>query len=800
VSLRKLLRSCREAKFDEIVIVETNGGDPQVERAAKAFGAKYFTWEDPDKAQFTKFCEDRGLGTPEHFSDFAAARNYAFSKCEGDWICWLDSDDALVNGKNIRAWVERAMREDKDTLQAYYAYSHDKAGNVTMEQYRERIVKRGAGEWFPFLHELYLNKQKGLDALAVPKEAFHVIHSAIDEEIDRNQHDLRNARILLFHYEKQGQKLESRMWKMLGNACRGLGKYFDAIQAYEEHLNSSSWDMDHYFALYQSAFCYRAMNMPEEASAYDMRAVKIAPQYPQAWAGLAASELLSRRWKQALTFAEIGLAQYEIDPQGTMLVENNPTGLKKVLYYAQYRCLFEMGRHEDSLTPLGKLLKLFPKNEEYMRLWKITEVCLKQAELGKAQAMVLESLNQEESEEKIHAALKAIPKEVLDLAPYQHLKRLEPDRSKVSIAIACNNKLVRFGPSSLKEGVGGSEEAVIHMAEALALEGAWVDVFADTFEEGEHGNDGAKYRWYQSGSLRKSHVYDHVIAWRVGDMVAGSRYAARNNVVWMHDVGRMDQWSESAIENVDKVIVLSKYHRSTLPWIPEEKIIYSRNGIHPSWLAEPKNDPKKVIYASNPTRGLKTLLQMWPDVHATTGAELHLFYGFTEWHRRLVADNPYEQRYMVEIKQLFDQVKKYKVFDHGMVGHKELAEWMAQCGVAAAPTEFPEISMITAMKYQAMGCVPVITDYAAISETVQYGNKIPWKEGEPYPVARFKEKLIYLIHNEVAQAKIRAEMVPWARQAYEWQPVARQWIAELEGFSCKDLKETLPQTNSLVTT
>lgn len=74
----KFLRGCLESVkkiTDEIVIVETGSTDKTLE-IANEFGAKiyHFQW----------------------INDFSAARNYALSKSEGDWILYLDADERIT--------------------------------------------------------------------------------------------------------------------------------------------------------------------------------------------------------------------------------------------------------------------------------------------------------------------------------------------------------------------------------------------------------------------------------------------------------------------------------------------------------------------------------------------------------------------------------------------------------------------------------------------------------------------------------------------------------------------------------
>ncbi|MCK5346749.1 MAG: glycosyltransferase family 2 protein, partial [Candidatus Heimdallarchaeota archaeon] len=86
----KMLAGCLDSvkEADEIVVVDTGSEDRTV-AIAKAWTDKVFTdykWED----------------------HFAKARNYAMSKCTGDWILTIDADDRLVKGDmaKLRSVIE----------------------------------------------------------------------------------------------------------------------------------------------------------------------------------------------------------------------------------------------------------------------------------------------------------------------------------------------------------------------------------------------------------------------------------------------------------------------------------------------------------------------------------------------------------------------------------------------------------------------------------------------------------------------------------------------------------------------
>jgi glycosyltransferase involved in cell wall biosynthesis len=189
------------------------------------------------------------------------------------------------------------------------------------------------------------------------------------------------------------------------------------------------------------------------------------------------------------------------------------------------------------------------------------------------------------------------------------------------------------------------------------------------------------------------------------------------------------------------------------------------------------NDSKKVIYTSSYDRGLEHLLEIWPDVkEAVPEAELHVYYGWTLFEK-FYRNNPERMEWMDKVNKMMEHDG---ITHHGRVSQKEILEKMKECGVWAYPTHFGEISCITAMKAQMLGCVPIVINYAALQTTVQHGIKI---EGDIYDQDiknLFKEELIKLLKDEKKQEDIRKKMMPWAKKEYTWKKVAEQWSADFK--------------------
>ena len=119
---------------DEIVVVDTGSTD-RTKEIARSFQAVIYDFEWID--------------------DFAAARNFAFSKASQDYILWLDADDVLLEEDQLKL---KALKEnlttDIDSVTMLYHLSSDEFGNVTFSLRRNRLVKRSrAFRWIGPVHE-----------------------------------------------------------------------------------------------------------------------------------------------------------------------------------------------------------------------------------------------------------------------------------------------------------------------------------------------------------------------------------------------------------------------------------------------------------------------------------------------------------------------------------------------------------------------------------------------------------------------------------------------------------------------
>lgn len=92
----------------------------------------------------------------EWIDDFAAARNFSFSKAAGDYLMWLDADDVISeeNASRLSALKERLAETAPDVVMSRYVTSSDENGEPVFSFFRERLLKRTANfRWEGFIHE-----------------------------------------------------------------------------------------------------------------------------------------------------------------------------------------------------------------------------------------------------------------------------------------------------------------------------------------------------------------------------------------------------------------------------------------------------------------------------------------------------------------------------------------------------------------------------------------------------------------------------------------------------------------------
>lgn len=244
--LARCLNSALRAA-DEIIIVDTGSTDKTKQIASK-YSNRIFDFE---------WCDD-----------FSAARNFAFSKAEQDYVLWLDADDVILPTE-LEKLIDLKRHTEKGVNAFYMRYNtaFDELGNPTFWFYRERLIKNNAGlKWQGRVHE----------AIACPQPVEYC-NIAVTHKSVKTEYSNRNLLI----YEKQlalGEPFSPRDEFYYGRELFYNKHYEKAISVIEKFLKSGrGWEENNIEACRVCAQCKKALGNFDGALSSLLGAFAYAP-------------------------------------------------------------------------------------------------------------------------------------------------------------------------------------------------------------------------------------------------------------------------------------------------------------------------------------------------------------------------------------------------------------------------------------------------------------------------------------------------------------------------------------------
>jgi len=232
--LERCLNSAKDI-VDEIIIVDTGSTDKTKEIANKFTSKVYdFKWID----------------------DFAAARNYSFSKATKDFILWLDADDVILDeDKQKFIDLKNSLNSSIDIVMMKYNVGFDENGNVNFSYYRERLIKREKNyKWESPIHEVI-----------VPSGNLYYSNICITHKKEETKYSKRNLEI----FEKLLSKnieLDARQLYYYSRELMYNSQYEKAISYFNIFLNNkNAWIENKINACIDLSNCYKEIGNNEMA-------------------------------------------------------------------------------------------------------------------------------------------------------------------------------------------------------------------------------------------------------------------------------------------------------------------------------------------------------------------------------------------------------------------------------------------------------------------------------------------------------------------------------------------------------
>lgn len=197
--------------------------------------------------------------------------------------------------------------------------------------------------------------------------------------------------------------------------------------------------------------------------------------------------------------------------------------------------------------------------------------------------------------------------------------------------------------------------------------------------------------------------------------------------VMFHDLGCLAHYLDTDYALLaDGIVFVSEWQKQIFlrefpNTIPAERCCVIRNACNPFVLRGPasltdatdtlftrKRAALEVAYVSAPTRGLDTLLEIWPTVRAACpNVRLAVYSGQSIYGVRKEAD---------QYGWLSDGMPDGAEY-RGPLSHANLAERLFDTAIVAYPTAFEETSGIAPIEALAAGCSLICSDRGALPES-----------------------------------------------------------------------------------
>src|SRR5690625_1863471 len=235
--LEQCLKSV-SAICDEIIIVDTGSID-KTEKIAGKFTDKIYNFKWID--------------------DFAAARNYAFSLANMDYILWLDADDVFLEEDQMKLRdLKENLSPSVDGVSMNYILTFDEYGKPSFYFRRNRLVKRSNNfKWIGPVHE-YL--EVGGNILTAD---IAVVHRKDDKKESKSPSN-RNLRIFQKRM-KAGEVFSPRDLFYYANELKDHQKYKKSLIYYKKFLAiKKGWIEDRIRACLYMAESYAILDKQDE--------------------------------------------------------------------------------------------------------------------------------------------------------------------------------------------------------------------------------------------------------------------------------------------------------------------------------------------------------------------------------------------------------------------------------------------------------------------------------------------------------------------------------------------------------
>jgi glycosyltransferase involved in cell wall biosynthesis len=360
--------------------------------------------------------------------------------------------------------------------------------------------------------------------------------------------------------------------------------------------------------------------------------------------------------------------------------------------------------------------------------------------------------------------------------------------------------------SLLFKGLGGSEQAVIHMSRQL--DGLF-DYDITVYTNAKHFPGIAQAVKYRNIADIENESFDVLISNRTimpfhpnwQQFTRGiefpdfSTVTAKHKILWMHDTfvdGDSEIFSLIESGRLDKIFFVSEWQRKSFEEghkreLPAGTAFITSNGVRLQDLPGPwEKEFGHFVYNAAAYKGLVPLIRtIWPEVQRlypeTRLTVIGGYYAFGEGEY----DSNYET---VQELETFCEENSLNVVFTGIITPYQVAAIVSRCCAMLYPISFPETYGISAMEAQAYG-TPLITYKLGAFEDTLDPDCHYILANETQQEKAFIEAVKYFMQNPVERKKkvkncLNAPINTWGK-------VAEQWDQYFQGLSFEEEKKRI---------
>jgi glycosyltransferase involved in cell wall biosynthesis len=508
----------------------------------------------------------------------------------------------------------------------------------------------------------------------------------------------------------------------LARTYKDLDEYLNAIQYYNAYLDlDGDFRDERWQAAYDMAVCWKAQGEYERAEDACDLAISIDDRRAEAFVLLGQMHYELQEWAQAANRFEDAIVPIPED----------------VVLFLDPRAYYEV--------PLDYLVLVYDRLKDY-----------------RAGAEAAAKL----------AALRA------DLRLSHNLNWMLSHRDKVIYFCLGYTPEEVYGGMIENQGVGGVETTYLELPVELVKRGHTCFVFCRTAQE--HKHNGVYYV-----------PYDRFNEYPQPDVVVTSRWfeplfahANAKKIIWAQDAHFKNPEIPNAYQDADAVVCSSLWHRYYIAERFGVSLDANKINVIPLairaelFVANTEKDPFKVIYSSNPDRGLYILAEMWNEIsQKVPGIHLAVTYGWEGL--KTWSDDP---AWLEKIDRDRNWIEGWaeragNVRLTGRLTKAELAKEMLSSSLCLYPNNFWETFCLTALETQAAGTPMITTAIGALNTTLHPKaavriDKNPF--GEPYKRS-FIDHTVYLMGDHEKRTELSDVGKKYIQSHPSWADVAQIW-------------------------